>query len=181
MREIQLTWQAVILMSLQSEARSLLEWRLIDHSEGPLFRRWASRIDALGANGRIGQEWVPTIKSVLLVETRERPPSVRLVEWILGTLPVERARCITKGPFQMREAPFSFADAVVEVQSRLSSALGQPPRTQHELERLGLMWNGSSQRESGSAVSYPEALALAHRIILRWPTTADLDPRLQRE
>lgn len=122
-------------------------------------------MDRLAHGGDIAPPWLPAMKALMLVEMRERPTPVRFIEWIAGSVPVPRSRCITKGPFQMQAAPLIFEYAAVEAARRLTSALPEPSMDIHWLERLALLWNGSRKRQPGAALSYAEALALALQVI----------------
>lgn len=171
MREIRKNRPAEDSVTQPSDTRPLFEWRLIDLFESRSFQRRAGVIDALAAQGAIGREWVPTIKAILLIEMRERPAPIRLVEWVLDSFPLKRSPRFTKGPFQMRAAPFRFEGAVVEAQRRLIKGTAEPLKARHDLRQLAEQWNGTGMRLEGAAISYSEALSMADTVLSRWSNT----------
>jgi hypothetical protein len=98
--------------------------------------------------------------ALYLVETNARRTYFRVVEWIVYV--VGRACRVpsrllprTRGPFQLRDAPFRLVDSVPLVIERLPSDQEEP------VEALAECWYGASDLKPGQRWAYPEVLAVA--------------------
>lgn len=108
------------------------------------------------------------LAAVLLVEMSVRGRLARAVEWIawwLGRsiLPGD-LRPKTRGPLQLEDAPFDFAEAVQRAARRLRDV----PEGDEALARA---WNGAASRQPGALIGYASALRLA-RLVLEAPPAA---------
>ncbi len=142
----------------------LVRWRLWSHSRSRGFRRYRARLcGVLGDAGDGDRELHRLLEALLLIETNERSALERAVEWCASLL--NPSRCITRGPYQLVRAPWSFDNATRIALERLRQ-LGQgcsisPP----DIERLAKAWNGVAHRQPGAAVGYAMAINIALAIL----------------
>jgi hypothetical protein len=103
-----------------------------------------------------------SLAALLLVEMSVRGKLWRAAEWIawwLGRsiLPGELLPR-TRGPLQLQDAPFCFADAVQRAVERLRDV----PEGDDAVARV---WNGAASRQAGALIGYTSALRLARRVL----------------
>jgi hypothetical protein len=133
-------------------ALELLAWRLYDLSGSCEFRHLSSRIDQLVDAEEIDARAGEVLKRILLLEMRERPRPIRILEWVASLVPWWGRR-VTRGPLQIRRGPWRFEDAARQATGLLPIDMSA--------EEVAAVWNGSTVRPVGSAASYADALTLA--------------------
>lgn len=146
----------------RNDPTAVMTWRLFDHARSRSMRRYSMRITRILEANRVLEPWNLILWSLLLLETRERPRVVRGVEWFAFFCHL--APDLTCGPFQMRNAPFRFEKSVQEAVLRLKARGCIPSNHPADLDFIALIWNGSSARQTGSCLSYPQALYIACRL-----------------
>lgn len=105
------------------------------------------------------------LAGILLLETHERPPTMRMIEWIASGL--LRRPNITRGPYQMRRAPWGFDRATqvaarkLTVEVKLPNPMGVEPI---DVDAIARCWNGSCTPK-GSVISYADALKIAVAVV----------------
>jgi hypothetical protein len=116
--------------------------------------------------------------AILLVEGTQRPAWVRAVEWavwwafqVVGR-PTLGPR--TRGPFQLRDAPFAFAAAARLAAQLLQDVDHRDPR------RVAALWYGSESRHPRSTFSYIDALNMALRVLQTAVVRPSAGPKSER-
>lgn len=135
------------------------EWLLTSWSRSASFDQYRARLSHLG----VQPERERLMLAILLVETTQRPPWFRALEWLMHyacqALAIPTLGPRTLGPFQIRDAPRSFQDAAV-VASRLLDGIAND-----DLASVAKKWNGSLQVHWRSSFSYQEALRMAIAVL----------------
>lgn len=109
-------------------------------------------------------QWIPTLASILLIETYNRPRLVRTLEWAVSILFWHRK--MTLGPYQLTNSPWRFDKATLRTIQELTN-FGCTPLSQRDgFDNIATCWNGSSARQPGSAIGYSHALRLAYAHII---------------
>ena len=142
----------------------VVRWRLWSHSRSRGFRRWQARLrGVLGNSGSGDLEMRRLLEALLLIETHERSALERTVEWCASWL--NPSRSITRGPYQLVRAPWSFARATRMALERLQHLSPSSSTCLSDIERLAKAWNGAAHRQPGSAVGYARAINLALAVL----------------
>ena len=159
----ELSWRDLTIeMTISPLTR--LRWSLAEHARGKECQRWFGRLEYLAKTGDENFEPnIPALKRLLLVETHERRRVERGVEWLLSTLLLRQS--ITRGPYQLTNAPWSFVAATRLAVERLEDFAKSGEALDNA--RLSVLWYGAEQRQPGSAVSYADALTLAEEVLLQ--------------
>lgn len=141
-----------------SSIRTAYFWRLADHARSRDARRGLAKLDrACRASDQVAAHR-EELAMILLIETNERRPWMRVLEWSVRAL---GRRSTTCGPLQMREAPIR-AGSGFAVGAEKLQALGKHP----SLDALAKSWNGSCAAHPDAYISYADALDVA-RLVLK--------------
>jgi len=107
------------------------------------------------------------LASILLVETHQRSPAMRAIEWTVSG--VLRRPNVTRGPYQMRSAPWSFERAT-QVAARKLTDEAKSACTSGvagvDVDAIARCWNGSCT-PTGSAIRYRDALKIAFTVVTK--------------
>lgn len=104
-----------------------------------------------------------SLELLLLAEMTARPTAHRGLEWIVYwlisflQLP-RRWEPKTRGPLQLRDAPFSFRMAVTTAALQLQD-------DHLDLDELARLWSGAASRQPGSLVGYSEVLRYGRQVL----------------
>lgn len=139
-------------MTLDDGSAVWIRGRLLQVRATSRFRRLSGTIQREVADA----ETSDALRAILLVEMSARPTFVRALEWIAGWTTCGRLAA-TRGPLQLRDAPFDFRAAVHQA----AVIVGQTDDDAH----LAVLWNGSVTRDPGSRVSYTTALLQARDLL----------------
>lgn len=141
------------------------------HRNAWLWQRLQSTASSSSFQGRRGDlhrilgssERARSLELVLLAEMTARPMVHRGLEWIVYWLVrflqlPPRCEPKTRGPLQLRDAPFSFRTAV-------TLAALQLPDEHLDLDELARLWSGAASRQPGSLVGYGEVLRSGRQVL----------------
>lgn len=108
------------------------------------------------------------IGAILLVEMHERPGPVRAVEWLVSLLVPRAVRSpLTRGPLQIADGPWHFADAIDIAHHVLGIAVRDATTHATAIRHASACWSGAANRQPGSMYGYSEVLResylIAHR------------------
>jgi hypothetical protein len=129
-----------------------IRMRLLNVRVSRRFRRFDVRLARLVSDERVRN----SLRALMLVEMSARPTLVRAGEWLAWWASGKRVAA-TRGPFQLRNAPWSFSEAVRDAEQRVADVA-----TDADLARL---WYGRAGREPGSRVAYLVALTEARAVL----------------
>lgn len=141
--------------------------RMIDHCRSFDARRCLRVLESTALEHPQVERHLTILRALVLVETRERPPWRRLLEWVLRAT----GRSVTCGPLQIRDGPFRLKDAYLETAMKLSSTAWLSTWSD-----AALLWYGSRRRQPGCALSYDTALKIADRVIRQERRTLRVQP-----
>lgn len=139
--------------------RRWIAWRIERAQQSVGFKRYARRVDEIPMSTRERN----IVLALLMVEMTARPRLARACEWVVwfaGRCFFVPARWLplTRGPFQMKRAPFGFHAAATEAADRIRDQPDDP-------DSLARYWHGAACRERGARVGYGYALQIALRIV----------------
>lgn len=108
--------------------------------------------------------WCGWLLCIGLVESTERPPSVRLIERCCQ-LAFGRWRIFTCGPLQMRESPYRLRSSVAQGLLLLERSTSPTDITAAAAVEIARLWHGASKRQLGSEIGYANALVIAADVL----------------
>jgi hypothetical protein len=146
----------------QSYARKYY-WRLHDHKFSWTYRRFSRQILYVSEQNDSVKNQRLALEVVALVESLERGVAWRFIEWCVWCL---RRDSVTCGPLQLRSAPASLQKSIIEGADRLMEATEKRRSSRDFDEWLSRVWNGSSRKQPGAAISYTHAVRLARAALL---------------
>lgn len=118
-----------------------------------------ARLHALAKSDSSIRRWALTLAAILLVESYNRPRSVRFLEWCASAS--LRNHRMTRGPYQLRNSPWSFRRATRRAIKSLEESGCRPLGEREDCNTLAERWNSTSRRQPGSAIGYADALRAA--------------------
>src|SRR5689334_15344615 len=131
-----------------SPPRDAYVWRLADHARSRDARRGLAKLDLACHSSELVAAHREELAMILLVETSERPPWMRALEWTVRALGRWSTTC---GPLQMRDAPIRVVGGFAVGAEKLER-LGDHP----SLDVLAKYWNGSCAAHPNAYISYAD-------------------------
>lgn len=153
------------MMYSPQEARRLFAWRLYTCSRRTSFQvRHCALERALSKRDQ--SEWLTILAAILLIEMHERGSLWRAFEWTASWVgqKLGSSRSITRGPLQLRNAPWDFDEAIASAVNLLILGGCSSDISAANLRLVAETWNGRIG-SSDLAFNYDDALESSLRAL----------------
>lgn len=145
----------------------LLLWQFLDLASSRGFNHVSKVVRERVTYRRLDPSWAVVIESIAMVEMSQRPLILRACERTISypLMLVRPSRLMTLGPLQIKGAPLSLSKAVDMAFMILEARGLRGQIAVGDLMEVADVWNGSVIQESGTRLSYLEALRGAWHMV----------------